>query len=148
MTPSSPSPAEAQTLLATYAWAIDDREYAAFAEVFTPDVHADYEAFQVDGLDDMVDRMTRIHQDLLATQHLVGSVLLGADGTVRSQVQATLVGRSDPGGRREVLQVGASYRDRLVATPHGWRIAERRTQTRWIQGQRALLAWGREITSS
>ena len=137
-----PSLADAQTLLARYAWAVDDRDYALLAEVFTPDVSADYEAFRTEGLDELVAQMTRIHEGLVATQHLVGSVLVSHDGRSRAHVQATLVGRPQgAGGHRELVRVGACYRDRLVPVGRGWRIAERRTQGLWIEGRRDLLPW-------
>jgi 3-phenylpropionate/cinnamic acid dioxygenase small subunit len=132
-------------LLARYAWAIDDRAYDDLLDVFTEDVVADYGPFTCRGAAAVVARMEELHRDLLTTQHLVGSVLACAEpdgsATVRSHVRATLVrGR----GERERVEVAATYRDRMVLTPAGLRIAERRVQGRWVAGERSILPWFRE----
>jgi 3-phenylpropionate/cinnamic acid dioxygenase small subunit len=132
----------AADLLARYAWAIDDRDFGALAEVFTEDVVADYGAFTCAGSADVVARMEEIHRGLRTTQHLVGSVLALAedDGRVRvrSHVRATLV---RDGGERDRVEVAASYRDLLVVTGEGHRIAERRVEGHWIAGERSILPW-------
>jgi 3-phenylpropionate/cinnamic acid dioxygenase small subunit len=140
---TTPTHAEAEALLARYAWAIDGQEYDELAEVFSEDVHADYEAFEVHGAAALVDRMRELHEGLAATQHLVGSVLVSnsAEPVVRSHVVATLVrGR---GSARSLVRIGASYRDRLVAGPRGWRIAERHVRGRWWDGDADILPWMR-----
>lgn len=132
----------ASTLLARYAWAIDDQAYDELDHVFTADVRADYEAFECHGVTEMVREMERIHRGLAATQHLVGSVLVEPDGprvAVRSHVQATLVRRVD--GVPNKVVVGASYRDRMVETTDGWRIADRCARGLWVEGDRSILAW-------
>ena len=132
----------AADLLARYAWAIDDRDYAALGDVFTHDVVADYGAFTCAGADDVIARMEEIHRGLRTTQHLVGSVLAEADGDgdalVRSHVRATLVRDGADRGR---VEVAATYRDRMVRTDRGHRIAERRVEGRWIAGERSILPW-------
>jgi 3-phenylpropionate/cinnamic acid dioxygenase small subunit len=132
----------AADLLARYAWAIDDRDYGELAEVFTEDVVADYGAFTGTGSADVVARMEEIHRGLRATQHLVGSVLARAEGDgrvrVRSHVRATLV---RGGSERDRVEVAATYRDLMVATGGGHRIAERRVEGRWIAGERSILPW-------
>ena len=141
----SPDPGLTQVaadLLARYVWAIDDRDYAALRDVFTADATADYGAFACAGADEVVARMEEIHRDLRTTQHLVGSVLAEArdDGAVlvRSHLRATLV---RDGGYRGRVEVSASYRDRMVRTDRGHRIAERRVEGRWIAGERSILPW-------
>jgi hypothetical protein len=130
-------------LLARYAWAIDDRAYDDLLVVFTPDVVADYGPFTCRSAEELVGRMREIHRDLRTTQHLVGSVFArsGPDGSVnvRSHVRATLVG-----GERGRVEVAASYRDTMVLTPTGYRIAQRRVDGRWIAGERRILPWFHE----
>lgn len=134
----------ATALLARYAWAIDDQAYDELHHVFTADVRADYEAFGCHGVTEVVRAMERIHRGLAATQHLVGSVLVeplgpGPGATVRSHVQATLVRRVDGVPSRVV--VGASYRDEMIRTSDGWRIADRHARGLWVEGDRSILSW-------
>ena len=69
-------------------------------------------------------------------------VLAEADGDgdalVRSHVRATLVRDGADRGR---VEVAATYRDRMVRTDRGHRIAERRVEGRWIAGERSILPW-------
>jgi hypothetical protein len=139
----------ASHLLARYAWAIDDRAYDELLQVFTEDAYADYGPFACHGAEELAVRMEELHRDLLTTQHLVGSVLARGqpDGSasVVSHVRATLV--RAPGGRDRV-EVAATYRDRMVLTAAGPRLAERRVEGRWVTGERDILPWFREQTSS
>lgn len=133
----------AARLLGRYAWAIDDKDWDDLREVFTSDAVADYGAFVSHGVDELVTRMAELHHGLV-TQHLIGSVLSepAGDGAVmmRSHVRATLVRATD----RARVQVAASYRDTVVATAAGPRIAERRVDGRWISGERSILPWFRD----
>ena len=132
-------------LMARYAWAIDDRAWFDLHDVFTADVAADYGAFTCHGADELAARMEEIHQGLRTTQHLVGSVVArgGPDGSasVLSHVRATLVRGSGASAR---VEVAASYRDTMVRTPSGPRIAERHVEGRWISGERSILPWFHE----
>lgn len=136
--------AEAQHLLARYAWSLDAGadEAPGLASVFTEDVEADYEGFTCRGVDALAERLRRLHAGLRSTQHLVGSVLAvprGEDrGVARSHVRAGLVA---PGGRR--LEVSAVYVDDLVRTQDGWRIRRRKVKGVWMDGDRTILPWMR-----
>jgi SnoaL-like domain len=138
----------ASHLLARYVWAIDDGAYGDLREVFTEDAYADYGPFSCRGAEELVIRMEELHRDLLTTQHLVGSVLARGEpdgsASVVSHVRATLV--RTPGGRDRV-EVAATYRDRMVLTPAGPRLAERHVEGHWIAGVRDILPWFREQTS-
>lgn len=132
----------ASHLMARYAWAIDDRAYDDLVAVFTPDVHADYGPFRCAGAEELALRMRELHDGLRSTQHLIGSVLARGepDGSVsvRSHVRATLVRASGEQGR---VEVAASYRDVLLPSTIGYRIAQRRVVGLWIAGERSILPW-------
>lgn len=138
--------AVAAELLARYCWAIDDEAYDDLRSLFLPDAVADYGAFRCRGGAEVADVMAELHRGLRATQHLLGSVSATAehDGRVRvrSQVRATLVARATgERGKPARVEVAASYRDLLLRTDLGWRIAERRVDGRWVDGDRTILPW-------
>jgi hypothetical protein len=79
-----------------------------------------------------------------ATQHLVGKSLVefSADGD-EAEVRTYLISQHI----REAIEgpvkhyfLGGEYYDRVVRTPEGWRIAYRRLDRRWKQGDRAVIS--------
>ena len=70
--------------------------------------------------------------DFVAQQHLLGNhevVLEGNRATATTYLHATQVEREEAGGG--VVVTGGVYRDVLVRTESGWRIAERELEGLW-----------------
>lgn len=120
-----------------YAHAVDSRDWEALAACFTPDADAHYE-----GLPDCVGypaieaTCRNALEPLSASQHLIANVVATPNGDTADSVcyfQAQHV-------RDEAqLIIAGRYRDRLVRTADGWKIAERNLDVMWRQGTPGLL---------
>lgn len=120
---------EIQDLFARYSFAIDDRDWDALDHIFTPDAQIDYsETGGAKGsfaeikswLPGALERFPRF-------QHMVATTKLdiaGDEARSRTILFNPMVHRADD-GIEQVFFIGLWYRDRLVRTPEGWRIAER-----------------------
>lgn len=120
---------EIQDLLARYSHAIDDREWDALDGVFTADAHIDYTAAggAVGSYPEIKAWLAAVLPAFAVTQHLAATTRLDLDGDTaqaRTILFNPMVSRDDE-GTEHVLFVGLWYRDRLVRTDAGWRIAER-----------------------
>ena len=134
---------EIQDLLARYTDAIDRRDWDALDQIFTEDAWIDYSA--VGGA---AGRLTEIKKFLddsfklfASTQHLVGSSVVdiaGDEATARTICHNPMVfkGGKDP----QLLVCGVWYRDRLVRTADGWRIAERVEESSYMK---EIPAWNK-----
>jgi ketosteroid isomerase-like protein len=119
---------EIQDLLARYAHAIDGRDWDALDRIFTPDAHIDYSAMggAAGGVEEIKDFLAQAMPMFESFQHLVGWSVVDIDGDAASarticHNPMVLHGGEDP----HLLVCGLWYRDKLVRTPAGWRIAER-----------------------
>jgi ketosteroid isomerase-like protein len=112
-------------LLARYARACDEKDFAGIRGCFTSDASLSYgitPAFN-GSADDFAALAERILAESDSTQHLLGNVVVNVDGdraTSQAYVQTTHVEKS--GAPRTS---GGVYSDELVRTPEGWRIARR-----------------------
>jgi ketosteroid isomerase-like protein len=121
--------AEIDQLLARYCHALDERNWDALREVFTPDaIHDDTVAggFR-GGVEVKIEFLKQALGKVLISQHIVSTTLLelrGDTAYARSVCQCPMV--VDLGdGRTQVFFQGLWYHDVLVRTPAGWRISER-----------------------
>ena len=121
---------EIQDLFARYSFAIDERNWDDLDRVFTPDAKIDYsetggakgdfqeiKAWLPKALGDRFPR----YQHMVATTKLE---LNGDEARSRTILFNPMV-YAKPDGTEQVFFIGLWYRDRLVRTPDGWRIAER-----------------------
>lgn len=121
---------EIQDLFARYSFAIDERNWDGLDSVFTPDAQIDYsetggakgdfptiKAWLPKALGDRFPR----YQHMVATTKLE---LNGDEARSRTILFNPMV-YAQPDGTEQVFFIGLWYRDRLVRTPDGWRIAER-----------------------
>ena len=79
-----------------------------------------------------------------ATQHLVGKSIIefspdGDSAEVRTYLISQHIRESTPGPVKHYF-LGGEYADRVVRTPGGWRIAYRRLDRMWKQGDRAVIS--------
>jgi 3-phenylpropionate/cinnamic acid dioxygenase small subunit len=122
-----------QDLLIRYALAIDTKDWGLLDSCFTADAHVDYASSG--GAKGPYAEVRRWLEKALAnfpvTMHLIGNTTLELDGDrARSRTYViNPMGLRKPDGGLSIFTVGAYYRDRLVRTPDGWRIAERIEET-------------------
>jgi hypothetical protein len=77
-----------------------------------------------------------------ATQHLVGKSLIdlqGDEAEVRTYLFSQHIRESAPGPVKH-YSLGGEYADRVVRTADGWKIAYRRLDRMWKEGDRAVIA--------
>ncbi|WP_150291539.1 nuclear transport factor 2 family protein [Sphingobium estronivorans] len=120
---------EIQDLLTRYTHAIDTRDWDALDDIFTPDAVIDYS--ETGGARGGVAQIKRWLAVAMARfpffQHMVAAPKLELDGDsarCRSILFNPMLHRAED-GTEQLFFVGLWYRDRLVRTESGWRIAER-----------------------
>jgi len=120
---------EIQDLFARYSFAIDERDWDALDALFTVNAVIDYSGSG--GIRGSVAEIKRWLPVALARfpryQHLVATTKLRLDGdhaTSRTILFNPMVHR-DANGVEQTFFIGLWYRDILLRTPQGWRIAER-----------------------
>lgn len=126
---------EIQDLFARYSFAIDERDWDALDRVFTTEARIDYsETGGAKGsLAEIKAWLPRALERFPAFQHMVATtklVLNGDSATSRTILFNPMV---MPGkdGTVQTFFMGLWYRDRLVRTEAGWRIAERYEEMSW-----------------
>ena len=139
---------EIQDLFARYSFAIDDRNWDALDEVFTEDAVIDYS--EVGGSRGTYREIKAWLGDAMARfksfQHMVATTEYKIDGdraTTRTILFNPMIMHPDGSeapGNDKVFFVGLWYRDTLVRTAKGWRIAERYEQKCWFHNAPAELA--------
>lgn len=119
---------EIQELLNRYSHAVDDRDWDALDDIFTPDAQIDYT--EVGGakgsLTEIKTYLAHALDKFKSTQHLSATTKLDLDGD-QAKARTILFNPMviDHGGREHVFFVGVWYRDTLARTPKGWRITSR-----------------------
>ncbi len=121
---------EIQDLLAQYSYAIDERDWDGLDQVFTPDAVIDYtETGGARGSVAEIKAWLPVAMERFPRyQHMVATTRLKIDGdsaTARTCLFNPMVYQPADGAPEQVFFIGLWYRDRLVRTAQGWRIAER-----------------------
>ena len=136
---------EIEELLARYSRALDYRQWDDLEAIFTPDGEFDAGSLgHPHGPRAIREMIEGTIGGLDATQHLVGkSIIEFAEGGDAAEVRTYLISQhireSTPGPVKHYF-LGGEYYDRVVRTSDGWRIAYRRLDRMWKQGDRAVLA--------
>ena len=122
--------------LRRYAYAIDDRDFAAVRQVFTPDAVLDYTSTggPRGPRDEVVDWIAAGLALLGPSQHFVTNELItlaGQQATSRCYLLNPLLSPEAPA--ENVLLLGGEYRDRWRRTPAGWRITAREHVVTWTR---------------
>jgi hypothetical protein len=121
-------------LLTRYATAIDTLDFDLLDTVFMPEAHLDYRS--AGGIEGTYADVRKWLSDVLPifaiTQHLVVNRAFKLHG---GEVHATSsflnVNQLKVDGKPWMFTVGGRYRDRLVESTVGWRIARRLEETLW-----------------
>jgi hypothetical protein len=125
---------EIQDLIARYAHAIDDADYDALDNVFTPDAIIDYS--ELGGEKGSLQDTKRYLAGALANfglyQHMSATTRLDLDGD-RAKARTILFNpmMMKHEGEDRMFFIGLWYCDELVRTDAGWRIAHRREEKCW-----------------
>lgn len=133
---------EIVALCVRYATALDRRDWDLLRRCFRPDVVAEYEGIgTLEGYEAVEDVCRRALEPLAASQHLLGNHEVDLDGdTARCSTyfQAQHVRPGTAGG--DLFVVAGTYTDRMARGDDGWRIAHRRLDVVWTDGNSAVLA--------
>lgn len=124
-------------LLHGYADAVDARDWAGLAALFTPAAEADYGELGgvQQGREAIVGHCAGALERFTATQHLIGNVRIGfnAPGSAATTCSFLAVHLRSDGAPPFV--VGGRYADEVVQAPDGWRIARRQLRPIWRGAQ-------------
>lgn len=130
---------EIQDLLVRYCHTLDDRDWAAFEDLFADGAIIDFSAFGGPrcGARELVEFLRATALQVPRWQHTISTVLLTAvDGVVdtvksRSAAQVMMIsGNADDSDR--VAFNGLWYHDLLVRTAQGWKFRERIQERSWV----------------
>jgi hypothetical protein len=119
---------EIEQLLIRYCYAVDDRDWDAYRQIFAPDAIIDDTVTGGirSGVEEHITYLTRALSRIRISQHAVSSILIqirGNEAIARAHCSCPMV--VDLGeGRTQVFFQGLWYHDRLVRTAEGWRIKE------------------------
>jgi 3-phenylpropionate/cinnamic acid dioxygenase small subunit len=121
-------------LLTRYAVAIDSKNFDLLDEVFTPDARIDYTSSGgiAGQFPEVKAWLASVLPHFPAYQHLVCNRYVTLDGDRATSVASFYNPMQNPSGT--LFFVGGEYRDQLVRTPNGWRIAERIEVSVWTDG--------------
>jgi len=128
---------EIEDVLTRYAWALDTKTFDGLDDVFTPDAQIDYTSSGgVKGsFPEVKAWLAGVLPHFPAYQHLVTNRDIRIDGdraTSRAEFYNPMVMQQGEG--TSIFFVGGEYRDELVRTDAGWRIANRVEVSVWTDG--------------
>ena len=117
-------------VLHRYATAVDQRDWTLFRTCWTDDIDAEYGTIgQFSTADALTQKMTRFHQPMGASNHLISNVVVefAPDDSDRARVVSYVhaVRMLSPGTPAASVDVIGSYEDVFVRTADGWRIRGR-----------------------
>ena len=124
---------EIEDVLIRYANGLDRRDLDMVRTCFHDDVRAEYSGVRLaTGIDAVIEHV-RVLWDFRSSLHLVGNVEVALEGDeARSVCRAVAyLVRAEHDDRGTLAMRGLVYEDRLVRTPSGWRIIERRHVPEW-----------------
>jgi ketosteroid isomerase-like protein len=123
---------EIQDLMVEYCYAIDNRDWDALDNVFTPDAIIDYsEMVGVKGtLPEIKEFLAKSMSVVAACQHIITTSQIKIDGDrAQGRTICTNPMALQPDGH--VMLLGLWYRDEFVRTDKGWRISSRYEENCW-----------------
>ena len=126
-----------------FARAMDDRDWAAIADIATADATAELGTGPLVGRDEIVALIRTFLDECGPTQHLVGNVLIDIDGdTARSRAYVSDMHL----GAGELAQTSfrtlGDYHDEWAKADDGWRMTHRTKHNRGSIGSHEVLGPG------
>jgi hypothetical protein len=127
---------EIDDLLTRYTVAIDSKTFDLLDDVFTPDARLDYTSSGglVGQYPDVKKWLSEVLQYFPAYQHYVTNPTVIIDGDRATSVAKFYNPMRSIDGH-SMFYVGGEYRDVMVRTADGWRIAERVEVSIWTDGE-------------
>lgn len=128
-------------LCSRYTFALDTRDWDLLASCFVSSPVFVHPGGRLQGFPEILARTSAALTPLTATQHLLGNVVVQVDDDTAASTcyfQAQHVRSGTIGG--DTYVIAGSYRDLLVRTAEGWRIAERVQTYMWREGNRRVVA--------
>jgi 3-phenylpropionate/cinnamic acid dioxygenase small subunit len=128
-----------EQILYLYARAIDQKDWKALERVFTPDARIHYALERGAELrfPELGPWLARSMTIFKATQHVISNPLVEVQGDTASSTAYLIAShvqvRQD--GSESVTREGGRYTDTWLRRPEGWRIATRRLERIWVDGQ-------------
>lgn len=125
--------AEVLEVVARLAAAIDDKDWTAVADCFTPDAEVRFggRAGHARGGAEAAEILRRTLASLDASQHLLGSAVVRLRGDEAEHIGYVHAQHLRAG---ELYAIGARYEDGLRRTPDGWRLSRRAVFRMWKSG--------------
>lgn len=117
---------EIQDVLTRYCYAVDDRDWDAYRQIFTSDAVIDDTVTGGirSGVEEHIAYMRNALSKVLMSQHAISTILVEVNGDeagVRAHCACPMV--LDTGGNdRHVMLQGLWYRESLIRTDEGWKI--------------------------
>ncbi|MEB3068068.1 nuclear transport factor 2 family protein [[Mycobacterium] vasticus] len=135
MTDQGAAKADITEVLLRYATAIDTKDWELFRTCFTDDVDADYgEIGHWLDVDSITGFMATVHEAMSDTKHMLHNMVIDVrdtdDASAVTYVHTVQALAADP---KQWVDAVGQYRDELLLTNDGWRIARRCfSQTRML----------------
>jgi hypothetical protein len=119
---------EIEDLLVRYCYAVDDRDWDTYRNIFTADAVLDDTVTGGirSGVEEHVAYLERALSKILMSQHAISTIMIdvqGDEAAARIHCSCPMVVEIG-NGERQVFFQGLWYRDRLARKPEGWRISE------------------------
>ena len=113
---------EIKELLYRYARAVDTKDWALLASVFTPDAYLDYTSAHcpAGSRDEIVGWLEQSLTPVPMTQHFITNIEIELDGD-RAKVRAMFYNPMQLPGMAEMSSCGGNYFHDVVRTPEGWK---------------------------
>lgn len=133
-----------EAVLIDYALACDRRDWPMLDDVFLTDVTADFAGeYRTTGREQLVSMIRSMLGGCGPTQHMLGNFRIEVSGDTASAACYIRAVHAGSGPRSDLTyEIWGEYRDRLVRTDKGWRIADRELEVFRETGTRDVLAPG------
>lgn len=118
---------EIEDVLSRYCYAVDDREWDVYRELFTADAIIDDRVTGglQSGVEEHIRYLKRALSKVYLSQHAISTVLVDLDGNnakVRAHCSCPMMVAVEE-GKKQVFFQGLWYRNSLVRTREGWKIS-------------------------
>ena len=117
---------EIHDTLTRYCYAVDDRDWDSYRQLFTPDAVIDDTVTGGirSGVEEHIVYMKKALSKVLTSQHAISTILIALNGNearARAHCSCPMVLDTD-GNDRHVMFQGLWYRNGLIRTGKGWKI--------------------------